>query len=266
VVELVGPGTITDQVVRSFASGSTYESLGSPLVFAMRPGKQSWTRVYADVASGESDAVCLAWDLVSDSRRLTSASATELLRRCEKAAEGIGRRAFPLSPPSDVEARAASIVSVKDSLDIGFSLSVLPFVDSLRAESVIRTAYELGFRLTGDGVLEWKCLGWREPLLTILTSGIHADFDLSARPEVPGVTVGFSVPRTPSTNEVFERACITAAAIAESSGGRVFDDDGNPLDAEHKNRLAALLDSAVEMCLGAGITPGSHEAVALFSY
>jgi hypothetical protein len=84
-------------------------------------------------------------------------------------------------------------------------------------------------------------------------------FAITARPD--GVTLLLDVPRTPQLKESY--AAMVSAA--RRLGGRVVDDNGNPLDERALSAIGVEVDGLRARLAQIGIEPGSALALRLFS-
>jgi FtsZ-interacting cell division protein ZipA len=80
-----------------------------------------------------------------------------------------------------------------------------------------------------------------------------------------GLSLSLDLARAPDTRRSFESMARLAAQLASVLGGRIVDDNGNPLDERAVQSIAQQLDAASAGMQAHGIAPGSPTALRLFS-
>lgn len=79
------------------------------------------------------------------------------------------------------------------------------------------------------------------------------------------VSLILDVPRSPQPARAFESMARAARQLADASGGRVVDDNGNALDEQALRAIERELEAVRGRLADAGVEPGSELALRLFS-
>lgn len=264
VIELIGPSLIPHTAAKSILEGAARTSVGDPEIYVMAPGQSRWQALWAGDANIAYDSLAFAWDLVTERGTITEPSANELLRRAERFANTVNRRAAPLPPPRDAASAAKNLAAIKEGLDIGVDILLTPKGGIMAMQDLIPEAYEIGFSLRESGLLEWRIPGWPEPILTLFPAYEGEQFDPRVTPQCGGAAVGFSVPCSPSPLEALDRAFAAADALSERLDAAATDDEGRLLSPSLRTQWVQLLERAVTEIERVGIKPGSAEALRLF--
>lgn len=262
VIELVGPSLLPGDGVRKLVEKQTHKALGCPEIFVKIPGKRYWILLHPLEDSLTYDSLAFAWDMVTPKSALSKGSAHELFRRVEVWGKTWERRAISIPHPRDIDEVVHNLQDIRDNLDFGFCV----FVSYSTPQSslfVIERAYQLGFRMQPNGVLEWRVPGWDYSLLEMRTLEGEGDFNPRAAPFLQGISVGFRVPCSPSPLEVFDRALETAHACAQDVG-EVITEDSERVSKENTHQYREWLREAVDILTRVGAPPGSAEALRLF--
>lgn len=267
VIELVGPKSVLAASVEPLLTSQWHSALGNPQIFVMGPGDTAW-QPFLKPVGGSFDSVALAWDMVADKGELSAQSATHLLQAAEKFAEGIQRRALALPQPDEIARSIAGLHDAHESLDIGFSLAIVPRAGDMPEKDVWLIATSLGLQLDPNGAFAWIHSDWPEPILSL--TPLDNDNPFSAR-EVSngrrqtGLSLGFNVPRSPDPMAALEACFHIASTFADAVDALIVDDEGSLLDAPGKSRYRNNLAAAVESLTQAGFAPGSAAALILFA-
>jgi len=265
VIELVGKALIHQSDAQKLLDKRSKAAMGEPLIFAMAPGWKRWQLLTPTTNEKGFDSLCFAWDFVARSgNTLSRKSATELLRRASEIAFSFGRKAVPLRPEEDVDTLAKFWKEFKDGFDAGVSCYLDPVVDGIDTACVMREAYRLGFRLNDKGQLEWRTSAWPTPLLSLDPAGSDTVFNPSKRPSVPGISIGYSLPRSPNPLAALEAMFTAIDHLAQTVGGTPRDEDGELLDEPRKAIMRELVQGATQAMKASGAGPGSQEAMRLF--
>lgn len=261
VIEFVGGQMIPSAHAKALLDVRQQAAYGYPETFVTVPGQKRWRKLWAGDDAVVYDSLAFAWDFIKKGRFLTLQSASELLQRCERLAQSWNRRAIPLPHPKDVDAVVKNLLDIQNSLDIGVEL-FLPFQETLQ---VLLTGYRLGFRLYESGVLEWRVMGWEGALLEVRSYDEHESFDLISHPNIEGISIGYSLPRSPSPSEVLERLFDAAEVFAEVGNVSIEDADGRLFTEKVKSDYRENLRKALEQYKIIDLEPGSPEALKIFS-
>jgi hypothetical protein len=95
-----------------------------------------------------------------------------------------------------------------------------------------------------------------------------AQFDdqpFQATPRADGVTLTIDVARTPEPARTYEAMARAGRQLAQSSGGRIVDDDGRELDERALAAIGRSIDAVRQQLSGCGIEAGSPLALRVFS-
>lgn len=82
---------------------------------------------------------------------------------------------------------------------------------------------------------------------------------------IQSITLLLDVPRVPDVVRSFEAMASAGRQLAAALGGRLVDDNRNPLDDRSLAAIAAQLDAEGQRLAGRGIAPGGEVALRLFS-
>lgn len=262
VIELVGPQFVQASNAKALLEPKAKAGLGDPEIYVTVPGQSRWMALWTGDSALAYDSIAFAWDLISEKGSLSSKNASELWKRAEQVAKTLSRRAIPLPPPDQVDSAVINLQQIKDAFDIGIDLALdAPFNTPLDTAAAVETAYAIGFRLGGSGLLEWKQQGWPEALLTILPADGE---DIPIGGGLSGLTLGYSFATCPAPDGVLERLLTASKAIASACGAQVIDSDGRLLSPDIETEMRANLNAALDSFEAAGLKPGTPEAMRLF--
>jgi hypothetical protein len=264
VVELVGPRSIPAASAAQLLSPHWFDSLGKPEIFAMGPSDRAWQTLNPG-ASGSYDSLALAWDMVSTNGQLTSASANHLFKVAESFGSQIQRRAMPLPPPADIDRTVATLVDIKEGLDIGVEVLIVPQVHEFLERDVWIALSELGFDLAPSGFFELRTPDGIT-VLTVTPTGGRVSFTLGQVQQGvrhPGLLIGFNVPTSPAPEFALSALFSTADHICRALQGFAMTDEDQPLNAS-KSQLQSYLGDGIGALKRVGIIPGSRAALKLF--
>jgi hypothetical protein len=265
VIELVGPHSVLASSAAALLSPQWVAALGEPQMYAMAPSDTEW-RPLTTNATGSYDSIALTWDIVSPRGELTSAAAEHLQRAVEQFAPSIQRRVMPLPIPADIDKTKRQLVQLRDNLDVGFGMAVLPPA-GIPERAVWTTCARLGMDIGPTGEFEWRVPGWNLPLLSVSPLGPADQFSLravQASAVHPALSLGFNVPTNPGPAETLEACFQVADALAASCAGTVIDENDRPLTEKSKNTYRENLKEAIHALTSVGFAPGSPEALRLF--
>jgi hypothetical protein len=266
VIELVGQRTVPAGSITPLQSPEWRAALGEPAIFVMAPSDETWRALSAG-AGGSYDSVALAWDLATPRGTLDASSAAHLLSISERFAQGIQRHAVPLPHPNDVDAAVARLLELREALDVGVSLSVLPRSGRVEEKTLWKLCAALGLTLSSDGSFQWRAGEEDEPAFSVTPLGGDETFSLGAasRGQVhPGVTIGFSVPRCPAPTEALDAAFRAADFLAQELDAVVLEEDGDLCTQAARERLKGNLAQALSALQEVGLPAGSPEALRVF--
>jgi hypothetical protein len=266
VVEFVGPRSIPASVAANLFAPEWYSALGQPFAFSMRPADLNWAPL-TTAKSGSYDSLAIAWDLVSKSGLLSCGAASHLLSVAERFGATVNRRVLPLPVVHDVDRAVTQLVQAKESLDVGFSLSVIPFSGSFPERDLWIECARLGLSFSTEGSFDWCAAGHAYPLLSVTPIGATQAFALrnvQAGLAHEGISVGFSVPLSISPSQALDACFYVAERFSIDLGGEVFDQDGARLTDRGKNDLRSAMKQALSMFSQLGVTTGSAEAIKIF--
>jgi hypothetical protein len=161
-----------------------------------------------------------------------------------------------------VDAIVHGLTEIREALDVGYGIAVA-FGRPTTEEQLWKALVELGLTLNARGEFVW---GTAETLAVSPTDqpdqftlkGVQANRMMSA------VTLGFSVPRSPSPSLSLEATLRVAERLREQFGGMLVDEDGSPV-RPNAQQLSAYIAEAQASLERTGIHPGSIEALTLFS-
>jgi len=267
VIEFVGPRSIPAPAAVHLLGTEWYSALGQPHIHAMRPADLHWQPL-TNSADGSYDSLVLSWDLVSPKGQMNSKSAEHLFQVAERYGPFIQRRTVPLPIPKDVNSAVRLLLEIKDSLDIGFALSVYAPEDGYLERDLWIVCSRLGLSFSPTGAFDWQIPGVGQPLLSVTPFGNSDAFALSgvqSGVRHPGVTIGFSMPLCPGPAQALDGCFYVSQMIARELGGSVLDGDDRPVNDRVKKEYRDNLRQALNMFSRAGMTTGSPEAVRLFS-
>lgn len=267
VIEFVGPRSIPAPAAVHLLGADWYSALGQPLIYAMRPADLHWQPMTSAI-DGSYDSLALAWDLISARGHMSPRSAEHLLQTAERFGPFIQRRAVPLPITREIADAVRSLLEIKDSLDIGFVLSVYAPQGGFLERDLWILCSRLGLKFSPSGAFDWKMSGYTEPLLSVTPFGDTDAFSLAgvqAGLRHSGITIGFSLPLCVSPTQALDAAFYIAQTTTRELGGDVLDADDRRVSEAIKREYRDNLRQALSMFSRAGMTTGSPEAVRLFS-
>ncbi len=266
VIELVGPKSSPASTVSSLLDPRWHEALGQPNVFVMAPGDDGW-QTLSSRADGSYDSIALAWDMLSEQGELTSKAAEHLLQVAEGFATHLQRRAMPLPPPADIDRYLVSLLDIRESLDIGVEILLVPKVSEFLEKDVWVALSELGYDLKPSGFFEVLPANSHLPLISVTPMGGASSFSLSAVQSGvrhPGLLIGFSLPLSPNPDYSLDAAFKTADHLVNQLHAAAFTDEDRPLSHSVRAEMRQNLGMAVQALEGVGIVPGSLASQILF--
>lgn len=266
VIELVGQRTVPATAAAGLLQPDWRSALGPPEVWTMAPADNEWKSLNQTAQSY--DSIALAWDFVSPKGRLNSGSAAHLFSVAERFAQAIERRAMPIPPPQDVDARVVALLEAQEALDIGFSLAVASASGWMAEKDIWVQCARLGLNLDSDGIFGWKPDNWEEPIVSVTPLGEAEGFNLGAvqRGEAhPGIGVGFNVPRCPAPEDALAGCLHIARTFAFAFGALILDEDGEALAPATEAAYRRNIVEAENSLKQAGLAPGTAEALKLFA-
>lgn len=261
VIEFVGGQLIPSSHAKALLNIKQQAGFGYPEIFVTVPGQKRWRKLWVGDDGVAYDSLAFTWDLLKKGKFLTWQSANELLQRCERLAHSWNRRAIPLPHPNDVDDVVRNLLDIQNSLDIGVEL-FLPLQNTLQ---VLETGYRLGFRIYDSGFLEWRVTGWEGALLEVQPLDEQEFFDLKSKPKIEGISIGYSLPRSPSPMEILEQLFDAAEFFADVGNVSIEDVDGRLVTDKVKSDYRDHLQKALEQFKTIGLAPGSPEALKIFS-
>lgn len=252
VVELVGPRTVPATQAAELLRPDWRAAMGHPELWALSPADTAWKPLQA-ATNGSYDSIALAWDLISPVGEMSPSSATHLADLAERFANGIGRRAIPLTVPADLPREIRRLRSAQDGLDAGVSIILV----APRPVAVRELAGELeaiGLSPFGE---EW---GWfaadhPEPLFAA------TPFDA---PTTDGLTLGFRLARCPDPNVALEGLFRVTDTLGRT-GLAAFDEDRRPLTSATREALQQGARAGSQALESVGLRPGSWAALKAFA-
>ncbi|AIE87078.1 cell division protein ZipA C-terminal FtsZ-binding domain-containing protein [Fimbriimonas ginsengisoli] len=267
VVEFVGPRSIPAPAATHLLASEWYQALGQPQLFAMRPADLQWQQLTNSI-DGSYDSLALAWDMVTPRGSISKSAATHLLQTAERFAPFIQRRVIPLPDPKEIDRVVKSLIEIRDALDIGFALSIYAPPGGYRERDLWVMCARLGLKFGSHGSFDWQLPGFAHPLLSVTPFGDTDAFALSgvnAGATHLGVTIGFSLPLSPSPSQALQGCFHVAQIISRDMGGDVRDQDDRKLTEKIRQELRENLRLAIGAFSNAGMTTGAPEAVKLFA-
>jgi hypothetical protein len=268
VIEIVGPRTAPAPAVQAILQPHWQHVLGSPQTYVMAAADKHWRQLAPNDGSGAYDSISLAWDLLSPRGNLTPQVAQNLWNAAEDLARQLGRRAIAIPIPQDVPQNAKALTELRESLDIGFNLSVTMVSRPFEEKEIWRTAAALGLDYDPSGVFCWKPHGVEFPFFEVTAGGEHERFLLSqvqSGAVHPALGLGFSVPLCPDPPSAAEGCLRAGAVFAERLKGILLDEEDHPMSDRGRATLKQNLEHALAAFRRAGLEPGSSEALRLFS-
>ena len=251
VVELVGPRSVPAAQAAGLLRPDWRAAMGHPELWAMRPADTAWSPLHA-AAHGSYDSLALAWDMATPVGVMSPASATHLLGLAERFANGVGRRAVPLTTPGDLPQEVRRLQRAQEGLDAGMSvLMVAP--RPVAVSEFGRELERLGLE-PRDGEWLWVAPGHPEPLFAA------TPFD---SPMTDGLTLGFRLARCPDPMVAIEGLFTVVDALGRT-GLAAFDDDRRPLTAATRDGLREGARTGVRALESLGLRPGSWPALKVF--
>lgn len=265
VIELVGPRSCPAAAAAGLLDAQWFKALGEPQLFCMSPADKDW-QALTGRTDGSYDSLALAWDLVADKGELTSQAAAHLLQVAESFGTHIQRRAMPLPPPADVNRYVSALREVRENLDIGVEILMVPKSADFVERDIWIALAEMGYDIRSSGFFEIVD-STETPFVTVTPSGGAESFTLSGVQKGtrhPGLIIGFSLPLSPAPSYSLDAAFRTADHLAARLHGAAFTDADQLLGPTVRNELTSNLMAAVRTLSTSGIEPGSRAAKKLF--
>lgn len=266
VIELVGPRSIPAPAAAGLLGPEWFNALGQPELFCMSAADSTW-RPLVPASQGSYDSVALCWNVLSDQGTLNQASGQHLLQVAERFAAHVNRRAMPMPVPNELAKVAKSLSRIRDGLDIGISIVVLPSAGVVTEQLLWQQCARLGLQFGPAGSFDWRVPDHPSPLFQVTPIGDTDCFSLravQAGQVHEGITIGFNVPRCPAPAAALDGALHAADVIAGAIQGAVFDQDARPLNAPGRDQMRRELNQGVQILEGVGIKPGSAAALKIF--
>ena len=264
VIEMAGPRTVAATSVKALLNPQWFNLLGHPEIFVMSGADASWRKLEQNDPSGSYDSIALAWNLFG----LNPQIAQQLWNHCDDFAKQIGRRAFAMPVPDDLLAAERGLEEMKESLDIGVNLMVVPAMQPFAEGDIWQVAAALGLDLEGNGVFVWRAPNADHPLLEVSSLDEPGRFSLAqvqAGSTHSGLLLGFSVPHSPDPSFGLEGALKAGAVFAQRLQGRLLDEEERPVTDASKKAMRDQMAAAVRALTSAGFPPGSVAAAKLFT-
>jgi hypothetical protein len=146
---------------------------------------------------------------------------------------------------SDVETAAAALGARVSAPEMREELAKARELDTLCSDNDIQVA----LHVTGGA-----------------TQGLPAgEHEFFVEQHADRVSLILDVPRSPQPARAFESMARAARQLADASGGRVVDDNGNTLDEQALRAIERELEAVRGRLADAGVEPGSELALRLFS-
>lgn len=260
VIEIVGPRTLPAPAAEALLNADWQQVLGGPVCWAMAPQDSSWQRLVPGRANSY-DSLALTYPLIGQRGALNSHAARNLMQLAENFASQVERRAIPLLAPEDVDQAVRDLAEIQSSLDVGCGIG-LAFSRDQSEEDVWKALVGLGLTASPVGEFVWG----HENLLSVSPTDMPQQFSLrgvqSGR-KLSGISLGFSVPRSPAPQASLDAALRVAHHLQSSFGGFMVDENGETFvaNAPQLSQMVNLAQSALEQT---GFLPGSPEALVLF--
>lgn len=265
VVEFVGPRTMPAAAAVQLLLQNWYMALGQPQIFAMRASDLGWQPL-APTTDGAYDSLALAWDFLTPNGKLSATSAKNLVRVAEQFAPAVSRRVMSMPPATDVDRVVRNLEHTKDSLDVGFALSVVSQTGGFAERDLWVECARLGLQFQNGG-FDWTPVDHPRPLLSVTPFGITDAFSLrnvQANGRHPGVTVGFHLPGSALPVHGLEGCFKVADHLARTLNGVILDEEDRLLTDKTREHLKGELRQAMSLFSHAGMTVGSQEVLRLF--
>ncbi len=266
VIEFVGPRSIPAASASQLLNAQWNQVLGQPEIFAMAPADTQWRPMSAS-NQGSYDSLAVCWDVLSAKGKLSPATGQHLFQVCEQFATQIQRRSMPLPPPNELDKTANTLSRIRENLDIGVSLVVVPRSGGLSEGDLWVQCSRLGLQFGPAGAFEWRSPQHPMPLFEVTPIGQVDSFSLGSvqRSAVhEGITIGFNVPLCAAPLAAIDGALHAADVISQALGAATFDQDARPLNDKTRDEMRRNMQQAVSVLEEVGIKPGSAAAIKLF--
>lgn len=251
VVELVGPRTVPTAQASELLRPDWRAAMGSPELWCLSPADTAW-KPLRNLTHGSYDSIALAWDLLSPQGEMSAGAAGHLVGVAERFANGVGRRAIPLTAPGDVPGEVQRLRAAQEALDAGLSVLLIAPQRAPVAEFG-RVLEELGLKAFGE---EWGWFGQGHPEPLFAATPFEA-------PTTDGLTLGFRLARCPDPNVALE-GLFRAVDESVRVGLAAFDEDQRPLTAATREALRQGARMGAETLEGVGLRAGSWAALKVF--
>jgi hypothetical protein len=266
-IEFVGPYSVAASAAGRLVDPDWYGALGQPQAWAMRPSDTRWEPLTGD-RNGSYDSLALSWPIVRPDGYLSDRAATLLEQSAAHFAHAINRKIVSLPHIQDLNGLGSDLARALDELDIGFCLTFLPSQGTVSEAAIWEQSAAHGLQFSPQSAFVWHPKGAAFPLFEVLPFGQFERFSLAnvksgVRHE--GVTIGFSVPTCPNPERAIEGALRFGRNLCENLGGRILDDSDRFVDKAAAESIIRECQHAVSLLNQAKLTPGSAEAVRLFS-
>jgi hypothetical protein len=267
VIELAGPAPTPAASAAVLLQPAWFTALGNPKVFVLRPGEADWAPCIPTKV-GFLDAIALAWNYLSGQGQLSTRAAIHLQSVADQYAHTIQRQAIPLTAVQNVDSIAQALVEVRDSLDAGLSVMVLPKSGVVAERDLWIACADLGLTFSPKGSFDWVCPGHPAPILSVTPIGATDSFSLGAvqrEATHQGAAISFRLATCPTPTVAADGIFRCADFLAQQISGVAVDDDQRLLDQTVRNEIRTNIAAGVDLLNRARVPAGSAEALSLFS-
>lgn len=267
LVEIVGQRTLPAAQAKPLLEDRWQLPLGRPKVFVMAAADTSWRPLDAADTATAYDSLALAWPYLTDQGNLSMRSAHQLLVASDHYAAQVGHKAMPLSTPEDVDEVVRKLIQIRDNLDVGVTVLVIPKGAPIPERDVWLGCASLGLEYVSPGVFQWLAQPGGVALLEVAPfedAGWFALSSVESGRALDGFSIGFSIPRSPDPVRSADAALRVATLFSTKFDCVAFDDSQKPLGPAESAEILAVVTQGRDALVSAGIRPGSREALSLF--
>ncbi|MFY9234825.1 MAG: cell division protein ZipA C-terminal FtsZ-binding domain-containing protein [Fimbriimonadaceae bacterium] len=267
VVEIVGQRTLPSSQTKPLLEDRWQLPLGRPKVYVMSAADSGWRALEAGDTATAYDSLALAWPYLTGQGNLSMGSAHQLLVASEHYAAQVGRKAMPLPTPEDVDEVVRMLVQIRDNLDVGVTVLVIPNGTSISERDVWLGCASLGLEYVSPGVFQWLAQPGGVVMLEVAPfedAGWFARSSVEAGRTLGGFSIGFSIPRSPDPVRSADAALRVGMLFNTRFNCVAFDDSHRPIGPSESTEILAVVAQGRDALVSAGIRPGSQEAHILF--
>ena len=269
VVDLAGKEPVQGAQVAAALTPNRRAALGLGRLWGQPAGYDVWTLVSEAHPQTHFQTLSLCWSLpalLSEGVEMARDLAV-LTGDAVRLGMELRRTAAPRESPEAAVRRAEALSRLRGRFGRSVEMRLLPAGRPFPARAVWRAAYALGLRWGNMDLFHALDAAGRISLFTVSAAGQPGYFlpERAAQGEgIPGLLLGFELPRSPDPLAVYDRMAVALAYFRQKLGGHPTTPDGGALDGDRLDTRRDELEAMIHEMARAGIAPGSPEAARFF--